>query len=202
MTAQTPARQPVAIALLFIVAGLVGLYASLELTLDRFTLIEHSGTKLDCDINPFVSCGQVIKSWQGSLLGFPNPLIGLMAFVAPVAVGVALLAGARFARWFWILFNVGLLAAAVFIHWLMMQTVFVIGTLCPWCMLVWLIVIPLFWYGTINNLARNFGLPEGPASLFRAALPWTWLIVLIDYLVIVAIVLSNFPTLLTVLFNS
>jgi uncharacterized membrane protein len=202
MTAQTPARQPVAIALLFIVTGLVGLYGSFQLTLDRFLLIENPTTKLGCDINPFVSCGEVIKSWQGSLLGFPNPLIGLMAFVAPVAVGVALLAGARFARWFWILFNVGLLGAMVFIHWLMTQTVFVIGTLCPWCMLVWLIVIPLFWYGTVNNLARNFGLSEGAASLFRSALPWTWLIVLLNYLVIVAIILSNFPTLLTVLFNS
>ena len=202
MTAQTPARQPVAIAILFIVTGLVGLYGSFQLTIDRFLLIENRGTKLNCDINPFVSCGQVIQSWQGSLFGFPNPLIGLMAFVAPVAVGVALLAGARFARWFWILFNVGLLAAMVFIHWLMTQTVFVIGTLCPWCMLVWLIVIPLFWYGTMNNLARNFGLPEGPASLFRAALPWTWLIVLLNYLVIVAIILANFPTLLTVLFGA
>jgi uncharacterized membrane protein len=201
MTAQTPARQPVAIAILFIVTGLVGLYGSFQLTLDRFALIEAPGTKLNCDINPFVSCGQVIKSWQGSLLGFPNPLIGLMAFVAPVAVGVAILAGARFARWFWILYNLGLLAAVVFIHWLMTQTVYVIGTLCPWCMLVWLITIPLFWYATVNNLARNFGLPEGTASLFRQALPWTWLIVLLDYLVIVAIVLSNFPTLLTVLFG-
>src|SRR3954469_20597134 len=201
MTAQTPARQPVALALLFIVTGLVGLYGSFQLTLDRFLLIENPTTKLGCDINPFVSCGEVIKSWQGSLLGFPNPLIGLMAFVAPVAVGVALLAGARFARWFWILFNVGLLGATVFIHWLMTQTVFVIGTLCPWCMLVWLITIPLFWYGTFNNLGRNFGLPEGAASFFRTALPWTWLIVLFDYLVFVAIILSNFPTLLTVRFG-
>ena len=201
MTAQTPARQPVAIALLFIVTGLVGLYGSFQLTIERFALIADPETKLSCDINPFVSCGPVIQSAQGSLFGFPNPLIGLMAFVAPVAVGVALLAGARFARWFWILFNVGLLGAMVFIHWLMTQTVFVIGTLCPYCMLVWLVTIPLFWFGTVNNLGRNFGLPEGAASLFRAALPWTWLIVLINYLIIIAIILQHFPTLLTVLFS-
>jgi uncharacterized membrane protein len=200
MTAQTPARQPVAIAILFIVSGLVGLYGSFQLVIERFALIENPGVKLSCDINPFVSCGPVIQSWQGSLFGFPNPLLGVMAFVAPIAVGVALLAGARFARWFWILYNVGLLAAFVFIHWLMTQTVFVIGTLCPYCMLVWLVTIPLFWYGTVYNLGHNFGLPEGAASFFRQALPWTWLIVLIDYLVIVAIILVNFPLLLTVLF--
>ncbi len=199
MTAQTPARQPVAIALLFIVTGLVGLYGSFQLTIERFALIADPETKLSCDINPFVSCGPVIQSAQGSLFGFPNPLIGLMAFVAPVAVGVALLAGARFARWFWILFNVGLLAAMVFIHWLMTQTVFVIGTLCPYCMLVWLGTIPLFWYCTVWNLGNNVGLPEGAASLFRQALKWTWLLVLLNYLVIVAIILSVFDRLLPVL---
>jgi uncharacterized membrane protein len=201
MTAQTPARQPVAIALLFIVTGLVGLYGSFQLTIERFALLADPETKLSCDINPFVSCGPVIQSWQGSLFGFPNPLIGMMSFVAPVAVGVGLLAGARFARWFWVLYNLGLLAAFVFIHWLMTQTVFVIGTLCPYCMLVWLGTIPLFWYATVWNLGHNFGLPEGGASLFRQALKWTWLLVLLNYLVIVAIILSNFPLLLTVLFG-
>jgi uncharacterized membrane protein len=193
-------RQPIWIAILFIVTGLVGLYGSFTLIIERFALIAHPLVPLNCDINPFVSCGPVINSWQGSLFGFPNPMIGLACFVAPVAVGVGVLAGARFARWFWIAYNVGLLGAIVFIHWLMTQTVFVIGTLCPYCMLVWLVTIPLFWYATVNNLARNFGLPAGPASFFRAALKWTWLVVLIDYLVIVAIVLSNFPLLLTVLF--
>lgn len=194
------ARQPAWIAILFIVTGLIGLYGSFTLIIERFALIAHPGAPLNCDINPFVSCGPVIQSWQGSLFGFPNPMIGLAAFVAPVAVGVSILAGARFARWFWVLYNIGLFTAIVFIHWLMTQTVFVIGTLCPYCMLVWLGTIPLFWYGTVNNLARNFGLPEGAASFFRAALKWTWIVVLIDYLVIVAIILVNFDQLLTVLF--
>lgn len=200
MTAQTPARQPVAIAILFIVAGIAGLYGSFSLTIERFALITNPNTPLTCDINPFVSCGPVIQSWQGSLLGFPNPLLGLMAFVAPIAVGVGMLAGARFARWFWGLYDLGLLGAIVFIHWLMVQTVFVIGTLCPYCMLIWVVTIPLFWFGTVYNLGHNLGLPEGAASFFRQALPWTWLIVILDYLVIVAIVLANFPLLLTVLF--
>jgi uncharacterized membrane protein len=194
------ARQPVWIAILFIVSGLVGLYGSFALIIERFSLIANPDVPLNCDINPFVSCGPVIQSWQGSLFGFPNPMIGLAAFVAPVAVGVGILAGARFARWFWIAYNLGLLGAIVFIHWLMLQTVFVIGTLCPYCMLVWLFTIPLFWYATVNNFARNFGLPDSAASFFRTALKWTWIVVLIDYLVIVAIILVNFPLLLTVLF--
>jgi len=200
MTARTPAKQPLAIAILFIVTGLIGLYAAFQLTLERFQLIENPGVKLSCDISPFVSCGPVIQSAQGSVFGFPNPMMGIAMFVAPIAVGVGVLAGARFARWFWILYNVGLLFAIGFIHWLMVQAVFSIGTLCPYCMLVWLIVIPLFWFGTVNNLGRNFGLPEGAAALFRSALPWTALIVVLNYLIIVAIILANFPTIIPSLF--
>lgn len=197
----TTTRQPIAIAFLFIVTGLVGLYAAFQLTLDRFALLADETTKLSCDINPFVSCSTVINSAQGSTFGFPNPLIGLIGFAAPVVVGASLLAGARFAPWYWALYNVGLLGAYVFIHYLMTQTVFVIGALCPWCLLVWFVTIPLFWYGTVNNFARNFGLSGGAQTFFRKLLPFTWLIVLINYLVIVLLIRQNFPLLLPYLFG-
>ena len=35
--------------------------------------------------------------------------------------------------------------------WLIGQSIFVLGTLCPWCMLVWLVTIPLFWVVTLRN---------------------------------------------------
>jgi uncharacterized membrane protein len=201
MTITAPIRRPIGIAILFIVTGLVGLWAAFQLTLERFVLIEAPGEALSCDINPFVACSTVIQSAQGSIFGFPNPLIGLMAFTAPVIVGVALLARARFDRWFWILFNVGLLGGIVFIHWLMTQTVFVIGTLCPYCLLVWTIMIPLFWYGTVNNLAKNFGLRGSAQRFFEKLLPWTWIIVVIDYAVILLIIYVNFPLLPALLFR-
>ena len=189
-------RQPVALAILFIVTGLAGLLAAFNLTLERFVLVADADAKLSCDLNPFVACSQVIQSAQGSTFGFPNPLLGLMGFVAPVAVGVGVLAGARFASWFWALFNLGLLFAYGFIHWLMVQTVFFIGALCPWCLLVWLVTIPLFWYGTVNNLARNFGLRGGAQRFFQRLLPFTWIIVVINYLVIVLVIVQHFPLLI------
>ena len=72
-----------------------------------------------------------------------------------IAVGVGLLAGARFARWFWIAFNLGIAGALAFVIWLIGQSIFVLGTLCPWCMLVWIVTIPLFWVVTFRNLARG-----------------------------------------------
>ncbi|MGO7984296.1 vitamin K epoxide reductase family protein, partial [Rhizobium johnstonii] len=67
-------------------------------------------------------------------------------------IGVALLARARFAAWFWIGFNVGVLGALALVIWLMSESIFVLGTLCPWCLVTWAVVIPLFWIVTIDNL--------------------------------------------------
>ena len=189
-------KRPVAYALLLILTGLVGAYSSFVLVLDRIQLLRNPGESLGCDFNPFVSCGAVIESWQGSLFGFPNPLLGVAGFVAPVAVGVGLLAGARFARWFWALFVLGLALAWVFVTWLFTQTVFSIGTLCPWCMLVWTVTIPLFWISLVYTAAR--GLVPVPGRLRRlasAVLPFTWAIVVVNYAAIVLVILAVFPRL-------
>ena len=37
-----------------------------------------------------------LESWQGSLFGFPNPILGLTGWMAPIVVGFAILAGAGF----------------------------------------------------------------------------------------------------------
>ena len=70
----------------------------------------------------------------------------------PITIGVALLAGATFARWFWIAFNVGVAGALVFVGWLIAQSIYVLDVLCPWCMLTWAVTIPLFWVVTLYNL--------------------------------------------------
>ena len=41
-----------------------------------------------------VSCGSVMKSDQAEAFGFPNPMLGLVAYAVVICVGVSLLAGA------------------------------------------------------------------------------------------------------------
>ena len=205
-TSQTPprtlptGRTPVVTAVLLIVAGVVGLMGAFALTLDKFRLLENPTEALGCDVNPFVGCSPVIESAQASLFGFPNPIIGLIGFVAPIAVGVALLAGARFARWFWIAFTTGVSLAWVFVTWLFTQTVFVIGALCPWCMLVWSVTIPLFWILLVWGLARGVTVPHGRLQRAAAAfLPFSWILPVLNYIVIATVVLVQFPLLLPTL---
>ena len=150
--ARPEARTHYALAIVLIAGGLLGLLASFALTMDDINLLKNPDSALTCNLNAVVNCGKNIESWQGSIFGFPNPILGLMMFPAPVVVGFALVAGARFAAWFWWVFNAGLLFAISFVYWLAFQSIFDIGTLCPWCSLVYLVTIPMFLAVTVRNL--------------------------------------------------
>jgi uncharacterized membrane protein len=182
----TPQRQrPLGLAVFLIISGILGLLAAWALTLDKFQILEHPQSKLNCDFSVIVACGPNLSSPQGALFGFPNPIIGVAGFVAPIAVGIAILAGARFAKWFWMLFNLGVVGAVLFVGWLIGQSIFVLGTLCPWCMVVWTVTIPMFWAVTLYNLSSG-NIPVGARArkFFRAAYGWVPLITLLSYVVV------------------
>jgi len=177
------ARLPYALAIVLIVGGLLGLLASFALTMDDINLLKNPDAALTCNLNAVVNCGKNIESWQGSVFGFPNPILGLMMFPAPVVVGFALLARARFAGWFWWIFNAGLLFAISFVYWLAFQSIFDIGTLCPWCSLVYLVTIPMFLAVTVRNLRA--GLAGEALKRFGDAIAgWVPLIVIVGYVII------------------
>jgi uncharacterized membrane protein len=180
------ARIPLPFALTLIVTGVVGWWAAFSLTLDKIAVLLHPGARLDCNVSVLVQCGKNLASWQGSVLGFPNPIIGLAAWIAPIVVGVSLLAGARFARWYWVLFNLGVAGAMGFVVWLIHESIFDLGTLCPWCMLTWSMVIPLFFTVTVRNAAAGvFG--SGLRSVGRAATRWLVPATVIAYAVVLII---------------
>lgn len=140
-----------ALPFILIVAGIIGLYCSFVLTQDKLRLLENPNLHLSCSIDPIIACGNVIKSKQGTALGFPNPYLGLAGYASLLTVGLAMLAGAKFKRWFWLLVEAGLLFAVAFVHWLFFQTVYRIGALCIYCIIVWIITITSFWYVTLYN---------------------------------------------------
>lgn len=179
----TETQRPWILSLFLILTGGLGWWAAFSLTLDKFAILENPDATLDCNFSVLVQCGANLNSWQGAVFGFPNPLIGLGGFVAPIAVGVVLLAGAKFANWFWIAFNIGLAGALAFVIWLIGQSIFVLGTLCPWCMLVWLVTIPLFWVVTLRN-AREGVFGSRLTGIGNALLPWVVPITVACYLVV------------------
>ena len=140
---------------ILIVGSIIGLLASFILTVDTFELIKNPGVELPCNINPFVSCTSVATTWQAEVFGFPNSLLGIVAFAMLLAIGVMLLSGGRSRKPLWLLVNLGTLAAMVFVMWFFFESVYRIGSLCIYCMIVWAVTWPLLLYTTVWNFREN-----------------------------------------------
>lgn len=186
--AASPARRPLGYALFSLVLGTIGWFASFELITEYVKKLQDPGYIPNCSVSVLVTCGPNMDSWQGSLFGFSNTIIGVAAFVVPILIGAALLAGARFAPWFWGLYQVGLLGGFVLVCWLQYQSIFNIGTLCPWCMVVWAVMIPLWWSGLVRPFAvGDIPLAQRGRDFARTAYSWVWVVVVINLLVVATV---------------
>lgn len=183
-----------ALAILLIVGGMVGLTAAFALTLDKIAVLENPRAQLSCNFSVLIGCSKNLSSPIGSAFGFPNPLLGLVLFPAPVFVGVASLAGVRFPRWFWALFNVGFAFAIGFVVWLISQSIFnlELRVLCPWCMAVWSVVIPMSLAVTLYNL-REQNLPLGRriARVAGGLYGWLPILTLVCYVIFAVVAQVN-----------
>lgn len=136
--------------LILLLGGLVGWIASLELFIGKLFLLENPGSSLSCDINPFISCGSVMMTWQASAFGIPNMAIGLAGFAIMGVVGSLMISNVKLPQWFnWATLG-GMTFAFGFVHFLSYSAIFVIRALCPWCMVVWAVVAPMFFVKLAN----------------------------------------------------
>jgi uncharacterized membrane protein len=178
---------------LLLIGGVIALIASIALSIEVFDRLKNPHFVPICNLNPVLSCTSVADSAQAHAFGFPNYFIGIAGYAAAAAIGTALLAGARFKRWFWRLVEAGLLFAVGFLTWLQFQTLYRIGALCIFCMIVWACTIPMFWYSTLYNLQKGH-LPT-PTRLRR---PLAFIrrhhadILILWFLIIIALILKRF----------
>ncbi|MGW0736554.1 vitamin K epoxide reductase family protein [Streptomyces sp. NPDC002851] len=177
------------LALLLVITGAAGLLASWVITLDKFKLLEDPDFKPGCSLNPVVSCGNIMQSEQASAFGFPNPMLGLVTYGIVIGVGMSLLAGARFPRWYWLTMNAGMLFGVGFCTWLMYQSLYNIGALCLWCSLAWVATILMFWYVTSHNV-RN-GLLAAPGWLRGFFDEFTWVLPVLHIGIIGMLILTR-----------
>ena len=176
-----------------VVTAALGFAASFTLTYERFKLFTDPGYVPSCSINPIISCGNVMTTHQAAVFGFPNPLMGIAGFAAVLAAGAGLLAGARYRRWYWLGLQLGTLLGLVLICWLVTQSLYSIGALCPYCIVVWVIVFPMFWYVTLHNLKhRVIPTPESWREGLDAVLTLHWFGPLLWYLAVGGMVLVRF----------
>ncbi len=143
-----------ALPIYLVIGGVVGLLASFSLSLEKLASLADPTRTALCDINPVLSCGSVMDSAQASLFGIPHSFIGIGLFSALITVGVLLLTGSKLAQWIWAtLIGVSVLGFLA-VQYLVYQSIFVLQALCPWCMVVWLIVVPIF-FGVTAYVMRH-----------------------------------------------
>ena len=183
------ARVTMASAIWVLIAGVVGLGAALTLTVEKIELLIDPAYVPSCSINPVLSCGSVMVTPQASVFGFPNSLIGIVAFAVVVVTGVLAVAKVALPRWYWVGLAIGTLLGTVFVHWLIVQSLYHIGALCPYCMVVWSVTIPLLC--VVASIALQ---PLAGNAVVRVLLQWRWSIVALWFTAIILMILERFWT--------
>ncbi|OBK33208.1 hypothetical protein A5658_13930 [Mycobacterium sp. 1245111.1] len=173
-----------------LIAGVLGLIASATLTVEKIEILINPAYVPSCNLNPVVACGSVMTTPQASAFGFPNSLIGIAAFTVVIVTGVLAVAKVPLPRWYWIGMTIGTLFGAAFVHWLIVQSLYRIGALCPYCMVVWVM--------TISLLVVVASIPFGPAGdgggsvVVRELHRWRWSIATIWFTAVFLLIVVRF----------
>lgn len=115
------------------IASFVGIGSGGITIVDKIALLKDPAAGSFCDVNAQLGCTPVLLSWQSSVLGPPNALLGVVMFAVLGTSGLIVATGGRS--------SVGYRQAmvglsvffALFLTWYMQQVAFAIGSLCPFC---------------------------------------------------------------------
>jgi uncharacterized membrane protein len=127
---------------------------------------------------------------QASLLGFPNPLLGIVGFTIVVVTGVLAVAKVSLPQWYWVGLAVGTLVGAVFVHWLIFQSLYRIGALCPYCMVVWVVTISLL--VVFFSIILRPVLASRESAVARLLFDWRWSIVALWFTAVFLLIMVRF----------
>ena len=173
-----------------LIAGVAGLVASVTLTIEKIELLLNPSYVPSCNLNPVVSCGSVMTTPQASAFGFPNSLIGIAAFAVVTVTGVLAVTKVPLPRWYWVGITLGTLAATGFVHWLIFQSLYRIGALCPYCMVVWVATISLL--VVVAAIAREPTDDGRGGVVVRELHRWRWSIATIWFTAVFLLIVVRF----------
>lgn len=138
-----------------LVAATAGWIAALTLSIEKYHLLMNPDAVLSCSFNLVFNCGTVMQTWQASIFGFPNSLIGVTLYPAAIAFAIIALSKVVLPRSILITAQVLALLGAIFAYWLFFQSVYVIQVLCPWCLVVTFVTTLILSSITHYNLHEN-----------------------------------------------
>lgn len=144
-----------------LVGSVLSLVASFVLSVEALQLAKDPGAALSCSISAVLNCATVALHPSAELFGFPNAFLGLIAEPVVITVAIAGLSGIKFGRKFMFAAQIGYSLGFIFAYFLLYVSYFVIGALCPWCLLVTL-TTTLVWFAItrFNIRENNLYLPK------------------------------------------
>ena len=138
-----------------LVGAILSLIASFVLSQEAVELARNPDAILSCSINIVLNCATVGLHPSATLWGFPNSFLGLMAEPVVITVAIAGLAGVHFPRRFMFVAQICYTLGFIFAYYLFYTSFFIIGALCPWCLLVTATTTFVWFAITRYNIREN-----------------------------------------------
>ncbi len=162
----------------------------MTLTYEKIEVLLNPSYVPSCNINPILACGSVMVTPQSSVLGFPNPLLGIVGFTAVAVTGVLAVAKVQLPQWYWVGLALGLLIGAIFVHWLVFQSLYRIGALCPYCMVVWAMTISLL--VVVTSIVFRPALERRETGVAYVVYQWRWSIAALWFTAVALLIMVRF----------
>jgi uncharacterized membrane protein len=171
---------------IIIVCGLLGVYAAFTLLLNRIGYYKDPNFIPPCSVNVWLDCGIVMKSKWSELFGFPNTIIGLTTYPLSVFTGLIILLNNKNNKW---LMNgcLALAGSGMIINIILLYiSAYLIGSLCPWCILAGVATSNIF-FCVAQYCIANDHITIGNNELTKARIRGGW-----NVAIVVAYYLSIF----------
>lgn len=170
---------------LALVTSILGLWASAALAIDYINRLQDEDYVAGCDINPMIGCGLFLDADAARIFATPNVVVGIAGFAISATLAVVILSGLRLPVWIWRGLSIGTLFGIGFVTYLQYDALFVLHGLCPWCLVIWAIMIPLF----VHTVARAGQAGAFGSIEFHQVLRNRWVIVVLWYLLVIGAIM-------------
>jgi uncharacterized membrane protein len=176
-----------------VIGGVLGLIASLILSRDTLSIAQNRHYIPSCNLNPVLSCGNVINAPGDKILGIPYPFYGIGVFAVLIGAGAGLLAGAKYKKWYWVTFQSLMTLGTIGAYLLLIKSIYTIHSLCPFCLSVDVVTTTLFWYTTLYNFENIFRLSDNSSKrVFKWSRKHHLDLLIFWFLIVIGFILNHF----------
>ncbi len=170
--------------------GAAGMIAMTWQASERIAMLKNPGAILNCNLNPIIDCGTVLGNKLSALFGFPNAFIGMIVFAMLALSGLFMLVGTKPNKAYR---NIVMILSTIllgFSVWFFSVSLYIINKICIFCVVGWVVSIPIFIYSFANwaVAAKNKSLQKAGSFVQKNHIN----IIVVAYAVMLAMYLLKF----------